>query len=152
MNIIQFFAKMLLAGVLMMACKGLTPIPADMSPTTRDPEPLEVVSAFHAAINRNDIEIALALFAEDALVTDNGTMSKGMEQIRDWGQHLHMPAALHLEMISFQVNGEKVYWSDLAHDKAGSGNDFHILRWNAVIQDGKIKSLVVRLLLMPDGK
>ena len=145
-------ALVLAGAAVLTACSGFAPISGDMPPATKDSEPLDVVNAFHDAMNNNNVEIALALFAEDALVTDSGKMSEGMEQIRGWVEYLHIPAALHLEMIDFQVSGENVFWSDLAHNPAGSGNSLDILKWKAVIQNGRIKSLVVGPLPMPDGK
>ena len=82
---------------------------------TQTGEPLVVVQAFDAACNANDVERALQLFADDAIVTQlppppppGQGVYRGKPQIRAWLevllQHFHVAARNH------QANGERVTW------------------------------------------
>ena len=156
---------LLIVGVVgLAACSGSAPISADRPSTTpsksilpsvlttEESDPLEVVNAFHAVINSDNVDAVLALFAEDATVTDNRWVSGGKEEIRTWASYSQGAVRLRLEMIHSQVAGEKVFWHDLAHNEPGAEYGFYILKWRAIIQRGKIKSLTVLFLPMPDGK
>lgn len=83
--------------------------------TTRTADPLAVVQAFDAACNANDVERALELFADDAVVTQLPPppppeigVYRGKQQIRAWLegllQHFQVAARNH------QVSGERVTW------------------------------------------
>jgi hypothetical protein len=61
-------------------------------------------------------------------------------------------AGLRRLLIHSQVVGEKVFWNDLAHNGPEMQHISYILHWIAVVQKGKIKSLTVSLMPMPDGK
>ena len=67
----QMITLLLVGVAVLTACSGLTPISTHVLPTTEDSEPLEVVNAFHAAINSGHALIASALFAEDAVITQD---------------------------------------------------------------------------------
>lgn len=112
-------------------------------------DPIKMVDAFHSAVNNDTIDATTALFAVDATVSDNGSIFQGRDEIRNWFLYSPHIAECHLRMIYSQVVGEKVVWRDMA--KNGS-NESYILQWMAVIEEGKIKSLAVSLLPMPDGK
>lgn len=113
--------------------------------------PLATVDAFHHAVNHDDIESLRVLFAEDAIVIDNGTVFEAWNR-SGVGLNIFTCQPIKFEMIDIQVDGEKVVWYDLIHNDPGSEYSPRVLRWNAVIQDGKIQSLTVRPLPMPDKK
>ena len=139
----------LAAAVVMvsLASLGLT-----LNPDTEATmSPLGLVDAFHHAINSDDLDGLLVLFAEDATVIDNGTVFEAWNR-SGIGLNIFTCQPVQLEMINFQVDGEKVFWYDLVHNDPGSGYGPYILRWNAVIQNGEIKSLTAQPMLIPDGK
>jgi limonene-1,2-epoxide hydrolase len=115
-------------------------------------ESSETINTFHSAINSDDVDAVLALFAEDATVIDSGSVIHGRDEIRDWALHSQRMAGLHLRLIHSQVVGEKVFWNDLAHNGPEVQHLSYILRWMAIIQKGKIKSIMVSLMPIPDGK
>jgi limonene-1,2-epoxide hydrolase len=125
-------------------------IPSDPSPIQADP--LELVNAFHSAINNDDVDTMLALLTEDATVTDSGSMIQGKEEIRKWALHSQRMVRLRLRLIRSQVTDEKVFWYDVAHNGPEIQDRVYLLRWTAIFQNGKIKSLTVSLVPMPDGK
>lgn len=131
---------------------GLLAISFPSALTTEDSEPLDVVNAFHTAINSHDIDAAMTLFTEDAVVTDKGQVSEGQDQIRTWLQYSQMETGLRLEMIHSQVSGEKVFWHDMVYNLSREKYVPNILRREAIIQKGRIKSLSISFLPMPDGK
>jgi hypothetical protein len=47
-------------------------------------EPPEIVGAYQDAHDRRDTEAALATFADNARVTDDGRDYRGRDEIRDW--------------------------------------------------------------------
>ena len=120
--------------------------------TTEDSAPLDVVNAFHAVINSGDIDHAMTLFTDDAIVIDRGLVSEGKDQIRNWVQSSQMETGIRLEMIHSQASDEKVFWHDMLYNISEEKYVPNILKWEAVIQEGKIKSLTLALLPMPDGK
>jgi limonene-1,2-epoxide hydrolase len=115
-------------------------------------ESSETINTFHSAINSDDVDAVLALFAEDATVIDSGSVIHGRDEIRDWALHSQRMAGLHLRLIHSQMVGEKVFWNDLAHNGPEVQHLSYILRWMAIIQKGKIKSIMVSLMPIPDGK
>jgi hypothetical protein len=137
-------------AILISIAWPLIHVPSGPSPIQADP--LEMVDAFHSAINNDNVDAMLALFSEDATVVDSGSVVQGKEQIRNWALHSQPMFGLRLMMIHSQVAGVKVFWHDIAHNGPEVQHISYILRWMAVIQNGKIKSLTVSLLPMPDGK
>ena len=137
-------------AVLMSVTWSLTHIPSSQSPIQADP--LEMVDVFHSAINNNDVDALLDLFTDDAVVTDDESVIVGKEQIRNWVVYSQRMAGLRLAMLHSQIHGDKVTWIDSAHNGPEDQHAIYILRWTAIIQNGKIKSLAVSLLPMPDGK
>jgi ketosteroid isomerase-like protein len=115
-------------------------------------DPLEMVDVFHPAINNDDVDAMLDLFADDAVVIDNESVIEGKEQIRNWVVYSQRMAGLRLIMLSSEMHGDKVTWIDTAHNGPEEEDRVSLLRWTAVIQKGKIKSLTVSFLPMPDGK
>ncbi|MFT3893120.1 MAG: hypothetical protein QM730_15935 [Anaerolineales bacterium] len=50
------------------------------------------------------------------------------------------------------MDGEKLVWLDTAYNGVEAQSRWYILRWEAVIEEGKIRSLVVMPRYMPDLK
>ncbi len=136
--------------ILMSVAWSLIHTPSSQLPIQADP--LDMVDVFHSAINSANVDALLALFTEDATVMDSGSVFQGRDEIRNWMLYSQRMAGLRLMMIHSQVAGEKVFWHDLAHNGPEVQHISYILRWMAVIQKGKIESLTVSLLPMPDGK
>ena len=137
-------------AILISIAWPLIHVPSGPSPIQADP--LEMVNAFHSAINNDNVDAMLALFSEDASVVDSGSVIQGEEQIRDWALHSQRMFGLRLMMTHSQVAGEKIFWHDITHSGPEVQHRIYILRGMAIIQKGKIKSLTVSLLPMPDAK
>lgn len=137
-------------AILISVAGPLIHVPSGPSPIQADPS--EMVNAFHANVNSNNVDATLALFTEDATITDSGSIFHGRDEIRKWVLSSPRMAGLRLRMIYSQVAGEKIFWHDIAHNGPEVQPGVYILRWTAVIQKGKIQFLTVSLLPMPDGK
>ena len=92
------------------------------------------------------------LFADDAVVIDNGTVIEGQEPVRNWALHSQRMAGLHLIMLHCEIDGEKVIWFDTAHNGPEVDDAQYLLQWEAIIQDGKIQSLAAMPRYRPDLK
>src|SRR5262245_21548287 len=112
-------------------------IPSGPSPIQADP--LEVVNAFHTAINSDNPDCVLSLFVDDATITDDSSVIEGRDEIRHWLLYSQRMAGLRLTMLHSQVAGEKIFWNDIAHKGPEVQHRSYILRWIAVIQKGRFK-------------
>jgi ketosteroid isomerase-like protein len=119
-------------AILISVAWPLIHVPSSPSPIQTDP--LEVISLLHSNINSNEVNELLDLFAEDAVVTDDGSVFEGKDAIRNWVMHSQRMAGLHLRMIHSQVAGEKVFWHDIAHNGPEAQDRSYILRWMALVQ------------------
>lgn len=115
-------------------------------------DPLEVVSRFHSGVNGGDPDAILALFAKDATVEDCGSTIQGEEEVQDWILHSPRMTELQLSLVRSEAHDNRITWTDIAHDGTDAEGRAFLLRWVAVMEDGKIHSLSVSLLPMPDGK
>ena len=102
---------------------------------------LSMVDTFHTAVNTEDVDAVLALFAEDAVVVDGGYVMQGRDEIRNWVLYSTRMAGLRLTKLNSALDGEKVIWLDIAHDGPKVEYRLYILRWEALIQEGKINTL-----------
>jgi len=78
-------AMLLLAGRWPVVCGGVAwAQPAPPAPTPAQ-DPVAVVQSFYAAVNRQDLNGALALFTDDATVEDpvGSEVRRGRDQIRE---------------------------------------------------------------------
>ena len=141
-----------LGGIVILIAATWPLIHVPSGPTPIQADPLEVVNVLHSNINSNEVAELLDLFAEDAVVTDDGSVFEGKDAIQNWALHSKRMTGLQLTMVHAQVAGEKVFWHDLADNGPDVQDRSYILRWMAVVQKGKIKSLTVSLMPMPDGK
>lgn len=137
-------------AILITAGLYLLQFPSGQAPSEIDMR--DVVDDLHAAINSNNVDQVLALFAHDATITDNRTVISDADQIRDWVLHSKRMAGLHLKMFHSEMDGEKLVWLDTAYNGVEGQSRWYILRWEAVIEEGKIRSLVVMPRYMPDLK
>jgi ketosteroid isomerase-like protein len=118
----------------------------------RPMDSLSLVTTFHNAINSDDVDAMLALFADDATVNDNGSVIEGKELIRDWALHSQRMTGLRLTLFHSEQNEENIIWLDKAHNGSEVQNRYYILRWEAIIRDGKIQSLAAMPRYWPDLK
>jgi len=116
-------------------------------------DPLSMVDAFHYAVNSEDVDAVLALFADDAFVTDNGLVILGRDEIRMWLMHSQRMAGTRLIMLKSELVGEKVIWFDESYKQQETYyHGSYLLKWEAIIQDGKIQSLAAIPRYWPDLK
>jgi len=94
----------------------------------------------------------LALFADDATVTDNGLVIEGRKDIRNWVLHSQRMAGLRLTMLNTEIDGEKITWLDTAHNGPEVEHGLYLMQWEATIREGKIQSLAAMPRYWPDQK
>lgn len=135
-------ALMLLAaiGLALLASAAWAVIQLPRAPRPVKADPIEVVSAFHLAMNSGDADAILNLFAADATVRAGRSTLHGRDEIRKWVEQLQPGRTIHSEAV-----GETVYWRDIS----GSGMT---LEWKAVVREGRIQSLTLWRLPAPDRK
>lgn len=137
-------------AILITVAWPLIQVPSGQAPSQADP--VQMLKNFHIAINSNNIDEVLALFTDNVTITDNKFVITGRAQIRNWMLDSKWMAGLHLKMFHSEMDGEKLIWLDKAHNEPEGQSRYYILRWEAVIAEGKIQSLVVMPRYMPDLK
>jgi hypothetical protein len=80
---LQMLVLLIATALMLVASSGPALIPGHAPPM----DPLSLVTTFHNAINSDDVDAVLALFADDATVNDNGSVIEGKELIRDGALH-----------------------------------------------------------------
>ena len=145
---LQMLVLLIATALMLVACISLALIPSAAPPM----DSLSMVDAFHDAVNSEDVDAVLALFADSAVVTDNGSVILGRDEIRTWLMCSQRMAGLHLTMLHSEINGEYVIWFDTAHHGPEVEHVLYILRWEAVIRDGEIQSLAAMPRYRPDLK
>jgi len=127
----------IVTSILLVACTSSELAPAEVPSL----DLLSTVDTFHSAINSDDVDTVLALFAGDAIVVDGASVIQGKDEIRNWLLYSQRMAGLRLTKLNSAMNGEKVSWLDIAHDGQNVEYRLYLLRWEALIQEGKIHSL-----------
>ena len=130
-------AVVIATTMMLVACSS----PALLHGDAASMDPLSMADAFHYAINSGDVDAVLVLFADDAVVIDSGSVIEGRDEIRNWVLYSQRMAGLRLTKLNSEMDGEKVIWLDIAHDGPEVEYRLYILRWEALIQEGKIQSL-----------
>jgi hypothetical protein len=105
------------------------------------PDPLAVLEAYDLALNAGNVEGALALFADDAVLTTRQGQFVGKEQIRTWLERLVMQNE-RIEVAGRTVAGDKVTWQNqfFRTDLPGLSNDPLEAQAEAVVEAGQIKT------------
>ena len=134
---LQLVSFAVVTSMMLMACTGSELALAEVASL----DSLSTVDTFHSAINSDDVDTVLALFAGDAIVVDGESVIQGKDEIRNWLLYSQRMAGLRLKKLNSAMNGEKVIWLDIAHDGPNIEYRLYILRWEALIQEGKIHSL-----------
>jgi hypothetical protein len=75
--------------------------------------------------------------ADDAIVVDGESVIQGKVG-SNWVLYSQRMAGLRLRKLNSAMNGEKISWLDIAHDGPKIQYQLYLLRWEALIQDGKI--------------
>ena len=133
---LQLVAFAGITSMMLVAC-----ISSRLAPEVAPLDSLSTVDTFHSAINSDDVDTALALFADDAIVVDGQSVIQGKDEIRNWVLYSQRMAGLRLRKLNSAMNGEKISWLDIAHDGPKIQYQLYLLRWEALIQDGKIHHL-----------
>ncbi len=107
----------------------------------QEPDPLQVMEAYDLALNEGNVEGALALFADDAILTTQQGQLVGKEQIRTWLERV-VAQNSRVEPVNRQVSGDRVTWQSnfFRKDIATLSNEPLAANAEAVVQAGKIKS------------
>jgi hypothetical protein len=134
---LQLVSFAIVTSMMLMACTSSELALAEVASL----DSLSTVDTFHSAINSDDVDTVLALFAGDAIVVDGESVIQGKDEIRNWLLYSQRMAGLRLRKLNSAMNGEKVIWLDIAHDGPNIEYRLYILRWEALIQEGKIHSL-----------
>ena len=134
MKRLLFLVMLVLTGTLVLAaCSD-----DDGSGSSGASDPAEVVEAYVAAYNAQDIDRVMAFFAEDAVKIDGAEQIDGAEAIRA-GElaefEVHAPGGEAYSISNLVVTDNTVTWDHVfkgdAHTCVGTGNE-------AVVEDGKI--------------
>lgn len=131
---LQLVAFAIVISMMLLACTSPKLTPTEVASV----DSLSTVHTFHSAINSNDVNTALGLFADDAIVVDGQLVIQGKDEIRNWVLYSQRMAGLRLRKLNSAMNGEKISWLDIAHDGPKIQYQLYLLRWEALIQDGKI--------------
>jgi hypothetical protein len=101
-----------------------------------------VINAYFELENRRDHEALLALFADDATVTDEGQTRHGREEIRDWRNGSPTRYSYTIELAGVQALTPDRYLAQgrLTGDFPGGTAD---LSWEFTIDHGRITRLVI---------
>jgi uncharacterized protein (TIGR02246 family) len=104
-------------------------------------DPLTVMESYDLALNAGDVEGALALFADDAVLTIRGDQLVGKDEIRTWLERI-VAQNSRIEPVNRQVAGDKVTWQTnfFRKDIASLSDEPLAANAEAVVQEGKIKS------------
>jgi hypothetical protein len=145
---LQMLVLLIATALMLVTCIGPALIPGDAPPM----DPLSLVDVFHQTINSDNADALLVLFADEAVVIDNGSVIEGKELIRDWALHSQRMAGLRLTMLKSELDGEKVIWLDGANKEQETGHSSYLLQWEAIIREGKIQSLAAMPRYRPDLK
>lgn len=119
---------------------GAASRPANAAPGD-EPGPLEVAWAFAEAENAHDLEAIVALFAEDAVITNPAGTYRGREEIREL-YRATIAANIHAVAREFRVTGIRVtFISAATSDQIGDVPlDLHI---TGLVRDGLIQRWTV---------
>src|SRR5512138_1919276 len=90
--------------ILMAVVWPLIHVPPGQAPSQVDP--WEIVNDFHVAINSNNVDEALALFTDNATITDNKSPINDRYQIRNWILYSNQMAGLQLKMFHSEMDGD----------------------------------------------
>jgi hypothetical protein len=105
--------------------------------------PSSVVDTYARAWGQRDVDVALSLFAEDAVVSLQDAHARVLgnrDQIREFLQEATLKPAPQLTSPR-QVDGNIVRWNERTEGQVISVSDVTV---QAVVQNGKIQSLVYR--------
>ncbi|GAB4431141.1 MAG: hypothetical protein Fur0044_28720 [Anaerolineae bacterium] len=75
------------------------------------PDPLTVMEAYDLALEAKDVEGALALFADEAVLTTRQGQFVGKDEIRAWLERL-VTQNERIEVFGRQTTGDKVIWQN----------------------------------------
>jgi hypothetical protein len=134
---LQLVAFAIVTSILLVACTSSGLASAEVASL----DSLSTVNTFHFAINSEDVDTVLALFADKAIVVDGASVIQGKDEIRNWLLYSQRMAGLRLTKLNSAMDGEKVSWLDIAHDGPNLEYRLYVLRWEALIREGKIHSL-----------
>jgi uncharacterized protein (TIGR02246 family) len=102
----------------------------------------ETISRYFELDRQRDLEEMLALFTEDATVTDEGQTMHGRDAIRAWREGTASKYTYTTERTGTETVAPSRYLvlARLTGDFPGGTVD---LRWDFTIEDGRIKNLVI---------
>jgi hypothetical protein len=114
-------------------------------------DPPVIVDSFERARNQRDVDAALAFFADNAVVRveERNAMSfTGKAEIRRFVQTMGVRPPPQVTS-NRHVVGNTVSWSERAQGQGGQQQPPMDLKVEAIVQEGKIISLVYRVALPP---
>ena len=130
------------APVVLAACDDETAIPGLRTAS----EPAEVVEGYVTAYNAQDIDLAMAFFADSAVIIQGSDRIEGAAEIRTeiLGEfEVHAPGGDAYSISNLLVAGNTVTWDHrfkgVAHDCRGTGNE-------AAVEDGQIVTWTVAFI------
>lgn len=116
-------------------------------------DPVAVINGYIAAENARDVDAALALFAEDAVISESpdpvpALTHSGKQELRAYLQRLVDGFVTVEKVTAPALVGGQVEWTEIISESAL----VETRRVQAQVQDGKIKSLKVVEILRASGR
>src|SRR4029079_11291901 len=109
---------------------------------TDGPELPEVVRRYQAAHDRRDTAVALAAFAPDARVADDGREDRGTDEIRDWLDHAASEYTFTRSLVHAEATGPGT-WLVVNHLAGNFPGCVVDLRYQFVVNGDLISELVI---------
>lgn len=121
--------------------------------TAQGNDPVAVINAYIAAENARNVDAALALFAQDAVISESPDPNfalnhSGEQEIRAYLQRLVDGFVTVEKVTGPALVGDQVEWTEIISESAL----VETRRVQAQVQDGKIKSLKVIEILRASGR
>jgi len=115
----------------------VVPVVAAAQVNVQSSDPAAIVTAYEMARNRGDVDQAVALFADDATLTQRSTIFTGRDEIRRYLQNATGRGRF-VVISNRKVNGTQLTWTERPAGQNINGIEVGV---EAIVQDGKIKAL-----------
>jgi hypothetical protein len=155
----------MLVGAVLVVSSGVV---ASLARAQSSGDPAAVITAYEMARNRHDLEAALAYFADDATISQRSATFAGKDEIRKFLDGVSSRSRF-VVVSDRRVNGTRITWTERSGGSgpvvqtqmsqpqglgpnalaSGATPSSFVVTVEAVVQDGKIRSLVYMAVSSP---